>query len=84
MIDPGKKKGEMFMSYRQIWVLILAAAVLAGSLGLQAQAMEPGPGEIVLREDGLLKSSISSLVAGLGATACVALVFVIVWKQWEP
>ena len=73
----------MFLSFLRRMVLILAVAALLTSLAVPAGAVPEG-NEIVLREDGLLQSSLSSLVAGLGATVCVAVVFVIVWKQWEP
>lgn len=72
----------MILSLLQSGALILAMILLLGALAVPAGAIPEG-NEIVLREDGLLQSSISSLVAGVGATACVALVFVIVWKQWE-
>ena len=72
----------MILSLLQSGALILAMILLLGALAVPAGAIPEG-NEIILREDGLLQSSISSLVAGVGATACVALVFVIVWKQWE-
>lgn len=74
----------MILSFVRISMVILAAILLVGFLTMPVHGAEIGNPEIILREDGLLKSSFHSIVAGVGATVCVGIVFVIVWKQWEP
>ena len=83
MIVPGKGRRVMPLSFVRISALILTVVILLLSIVISANGAEVSQKEITLREDGLLQSSVSSLVAGLGATVCVTLVFVIVWKQWE-
>lgn len=72
----------MAVSLFRLSVLLVGLIFLAGILVMPARGADTGQAEIVLREDGLLQSSISSLIAGTGATICVAVVFVIVWKRW--
>ena len=73
----------MFVSIMRLSVLVLTMIALISFVTLTVHGAETQPPEIILREDGMLQSSVYSLVAGLGAAICVGLVFVIVWKQWE-
>ena len=83
IIPTGEGRFNLILSLMRLSVGILVLILLMGLVILPADAAADS-GEIVLREDGLLHSSVSTLVASIGATVCVAVVFMIVWKYWEP
>lgn len=74
----------MILSFLRVTSALLAVMVLLTILALPVQGSQMEEGEITVREDGqLLRQTLLSTAAGLGAAVCLAAVFIIVWKEWE-
>jgi len=69
----------MIMSLLRISLIVLAVIILINLLALPVWASQTGEMEIMVREDAQLLQQVGqSAAAGLGAAACVAVVFAIV------
>lgn len=75
----------MILSVLRIMSALLAVSILLSVLVLPVRGIQSQKPEITIREDGdFLRGILGSTASGIGAAVCLAAVFIIVWKEWEP